>query len=577
MRLVTYLFRSARGTFLLALAAGLVSGIAGAAFIAPVNAALGDPDEAASGSIWIWYVALCLIAVVTRAFAQIQLFRLSQQVIYRLRRRMVDAILDAPLRAVETTGTPRLYSALADDVVVVADALPGLPLVCSSAAFLLVVIVYLVIVSPVVALVTLAAAVAGVAAYRAFAAYGMRYLAAARTEQDALFEHFRTVVEGVKELKLNRARRDALAGRALDATAMSYRRHSVVGLSVFEAAAGSGQAIIFALVGVLLFALPAMAAIPAASIAAAVLVILFAVSSLQGVLVWLPTLGRASIALGSIEARLTELETAGREEPATTPTPAFGDWRSIRLHGVRHVYRGPTGEEFTLGPLDLRVRRGEVLFVVGGNGSGKTTLAKLITGLYPPQGGTIRIGGTEVTGIKDTGIKDTGIEDTGVEITDADRDAYRQQFSAVFSDFHLFDNLLGLPPQDLLDKARHYLARLRLDHKVSIVDDRFSATALSQGQRKRLALLLAFLEDRPAYVFDEWAADQDPEFKRFFYRELLAELKARDKAVVVISHDDRYFDAADRLVRLDYGQISDAPAWLTSPPPGPGDPEEVRS
>lgn len=536
MRLVTYLFRAARGPFLLAIAAGLVSGVAGAAFIAPVNAAI--QQVGAPGTIWVWYLVLCLTAVVTRAFAQIQLFRLSQQVILRLRRRLVDAILDAPLRAVERTGSARLHSALADDVVVVADALPGLPLVCSSVAFLVVVIGYLVVVSPLVALVTLAAAVLGVAAYRAFAAYGMRYLTAARAEQDALFEHFRTVIDGVKELKLNRARRDALAGRELDATAASYRRNSVIGLSVFEAAGGSGQAVVFALVGVVLFVLPGT--VPAASIAAAVLVILFAVSSLQGVLVWLPALGRASIALGTIETRLAELEAAGAE-PAAPPSAGFGDWREIRLCGVRHAYLGPTGEEFTLGPIDLPIRRGEVLFVVGGNGSGKTTLAKLITGLYRPQGGVIRV--------------------DGADVTDERRDAYRQQFSAVFSDFHLFDNLLGLPPGDLRAKAEHYLARLRLDHRVSVLGDRFSATALSQGQRKRLALLLAFLEDRPAYVFDEWAADQDPEFKRFFYRELLAELKARDKAVVVISHDDRFFDAADRLVRLDYGRIpADLPA-----------------
>jgi putative ATP-binding cassette transporter len=145
------------------------------------------------------------------------------------------------------------------------------------------------------------------------------------------------------------------------------------------------------------------------------------------------------------------------------------------------------------------------------------------------------------------------VDDTPVD--EHNREAYRQLFSAVFTDFFVFDSLLGLPPEDRAAKAQRYLARLQLDHKVSIVGDTFSTTSLSQGQRKRLALLAAYLEDRSFYVFDEWAADQDPLFKQFFYEELLAELKARGKAVMVISHDDRYFHAADRLIRLDYGQI----------------------
>jgi len=58
------------------------------------------------------------------------------------------------------------------------------------------------------------------------------------------------------------------------------------------------------------------------------------------------------------------------------------------------------------------------------------------------------------------------------------------------------------------------------------------------------------------YLFDEWAADQDPVFKKVFYTQLLPELKARGKAVLVISHDERYFGAADRVIRLDYGKLA---------------------
>jgi putative ATP-binding cassette transporter len=533
MRLFQYLLKSSPGTFALAIAAGVVSGGTGAAFIAIVNLALKRSSDTRLGLLWV-YIALCLATVTTRILAQVLLYRLSQGVIYDLRRRLVDGILGAPLRGVEQTGTAKLYSALTDDVVVIGNALPGLPAISSSAAFVVVAIVYLATVSPVVALSTVITTAIGVTFYRLFAVYGLRNMTAAREDQDRLFEHFRAVTEGLKELKLNRRRRQVLAGDQLNGVAESYRRRSVLGLSIFEGAAGSGQATIFAFIGVVLFVLAVTFAISQQTLAACVLVLLFTVASIQGVLVWLPVLGRATVALGKIEERLAFLES---QEPDNLPDAdrGFQDWQRIQFRDVSHVYPGPAGEVFVLGPLDVEFRRGEVLFVVGGNGSGKTTLAKVVTGLYLPEGGSVWVDDTQVTA--------------------DNRETYRQLFSAVFTDFFVFDSLLGLPPEDRAAKAQHYLARLQLDHKVSIVGDSFSTTSLSQGQRKRLALLAAYLEDRSFYVFDEWAADQDPLFKQFFYEELLAELKARGKAVMVISHDDRYFHVADRLIRLDYGQI----------------------
>jgi putative ATP-binding cassette transporter len=140
-------------------------------------------------------------------------------------------------------------------------------------------------------------------------------------------------------------------------------------------------------------------------------------------------------------------------------------------------------------------------------------------------------------------------------VDDGNREEFRQLFSAVFSDFHLFEKLLGLDGPGLDARARAYLTQLRLEHKLQVRDGELSTSKLSQGQRKRLALLTAYLEDRPFYVFDEWAADQDPSFKEVFYLRMLPELKARGKAVLVISHDDHYYHVADHLIKLDYGQI----------------------
>ncbi|MFN6236292.1 ATP-binding cassette domain-containing protein, partial [Microcystis sp.] len=190
---------------------------------------------------------------------------------------------------------------------------------------------------------------------------------------------------------------------------------------------------------------------------------------------------------------------------------------------------------FLLGPISFSWQPGELIFIIGGNGSGKSTLAKLITGLYPPLSGAIYL--------------------NGKRITQDNVEWYRQHFSAIFYDFYLFDSFLGCDRPNLDQEVENYLIQLQLAHKVTVKNGVLSTTELSQGQRKRLALLTAYLEDRPIYVFDEWAADQEPRFRELFYKQILLQLKERGKIVIVISHDERYFHLADHIIKLDYGAV----------------------
>jgi len=215
-------------------------------------------------------------------------------------------------------------------------------------------------------------------------------------------------------------------------------------------------------------------------------------------------------------------------------------YQSLEIKGVRHTYfREREERHFTLGPIDLSFKAAELVFIIGGNGSGKTTFAKLLTGLYAPEAGEIYRNGELVTG--------------------ENRELYRQNFSAIFDDFFVFEQIMGMPAEELDARAVAYLKLLHLDHKVTIAEGLLSTTELSTGQRKRLALLTAYLEDRDIYLFDEWAADQDPEFKKVFYEELLPDLRDRGKTVFVISHDDRYFKLADRIVKLTDGSVEEIP------------------
>jgi putative ATP-binding cassette transporter len=220
--------------------------------------------------------------------------------------------------------------------------------------------------------------------------------------------------------------------------------------------------------------------------------------------------------------------------PAVDPSPLT--WNRLDLEGVRFAYEDDGRRGFTLGPLDFTLRRGEIVFLVGGNGSGKSTFVKVLTGLYVPQEGVVRL--------------------DGLCITEANREWLHSHFSAVFADFHLFDRLLGLEHHELDARAYDHLVQLELEDNVEIRQGTFSTTALSQGQRKRLALLTAFLEDRQIYVFDEWTADQDPHYRDVFFDVLLPDLAARGKTVLVITHDDRYYSRGDRIVKFEYGTLT---------------------
>jgi putative ATP-binding cassette transporter len=270
-----------------------------------------------------------------------------------------------------------------------------------------------------------------------------------------------------------------------------------------------------------------------------VITTLYLMGPLAGVMSSLSLFGRANISLEKVNELGVSLEQGATEICAIDQNEAEITFENLELVNVMHSYHRETEDNhFTLGPINLRFRPGELVFLVGGNGSGKSTLAKIITGLYVPESGEIRLDGKAVT--------------------DKNRDDFRQLFSAVFVDFYLFENLLGINARNVDEQAKTYLEQLHLSHKVKVKDGVLSTTAVSQGQRKRLALLTAYLEDRAFYLFDEWAADQDPLFKDVFYTQLLPELKARGKTVLVISHDDKYFYVADRIIKLDYGKLDNS-------------------
>jgi putative pyoverdin transport system ATP-binding/permease protein len=543
VQLLSFLGRSLRGlrrvrlrlagTILLA----VVSGLANTGLLAVINSALSRQQFFNHRLVWA-FAALCLLLPASRFASSALLVRLTGDAVRGMRVRLSRSIVAAPLRRYEEQGAHRVLNVLTTDIAAVNAALYSFPTFCMQVAIVASSLVYLGILSWRVLVAVLVFMAVGIGSYQWPVVVAFRHFRQGRSHSDALMRHFRAVTEGAKELRLHQSRRDAFFRDELEPAASSLSRSSVAANTILAGTTSWGQILFFMLIGLVLFGLPALSSTHMGVLAGYTLVVLYMMTPLEHIMNALPTMSQAAVAVQTIERMGLGLEAEAETETAapSPPSRAAADWRSLELWGVTHAYaRDSEAGSFLLGPVDLALRPGELIFLIGGNGSGKTTLAKLMTGLYRPEAGEIRLDG---------------------ELIDEKRlPWYRQHFSAVFSDFYVFDKLLGLGGPDLDERARGELSRLKLDHKVEVHGGALSTIDLSQGQRKRLALMSACLEDRPIYLFDEWAADQDPFFREIFYREILPLLKAKGKTLIVISHDDRYYDMADRIIKLDYGKV----------------------
>lgn len=532
MNLVKLLLRASWPTIVIAVFMSGLSGGCAVALIALIATALRQ-SQPPSLLVLGGFIGLCCIQLITRFISEVLLTRLGQEMTCHLQMLLGQRILASSLRQIEIIGAPALLSSLTEDIEYISNFVTFIPLVCINVAVVSGCLVYLSWLSGMLFLVLLVFLGLGIVSLQFLQTKAIAELKLARQQQDRLFQHLGAMIQGIKELKLHSARRQAFLNEDLQLTSVAAKNHKIAGMTIYTGAASWGEALHFLIVGILLFFLPSLQPISRSVLSAYVLAFIYMGTYIGQILNVLPNFGKAKVALHKISDLGLLLESSA-ESRTFTLSESGSSWQRLELLGVTHVYRKEQDDSsFTLGPLNLTITAGKLVFITGGNGSGKSTLVKLLTGLYIPEAGEIRLDGRL--------------------IDDANREWYRQHFSAVFSDFYLFERFLGLYQID--ERVQEYLVKLQLDCKVKVENGKLSTTNLSQGQRKRLALLTAYLEDRPIYLFDEWASDQDPIFKKTFYKELLPELKAKGKTILVISHDEQYFGAADQIMRLDYGQV----------------------
>ena len=539
LRLFGFLWQTSRSVVTLMIGAATLAGIFSAGLLAIISDALHRSADMPVHLV-LAFGALAAGKILATGASQLLLVRFSQGTVLELSLALCAKIVRGPLPLLEQRGSAQILVTLTDDVSSVTWAVQCLPQLAMNIAVVAGCGLYLAWLSWPLFLGAAGVTLLGALVSKLLHDRAFRVIHAAREARARLFEHFRSLTMGLKELMMHRGRREALVREKIHAAADDYRRSNLTATTHYTLAEGWLQALYHGLVGLLLFAFPLVARPSPEALTAYVFTMIYMMGPMWTIIGSVPPIVRGQVALDKIEAlgvALDAPEAAGA--PVDAAEPPDGDLL-IDLRQVVFTYdeTDPTTSAFSLGPLDFRLRPGELVFVVGGNGSGKSTFLKVLTGLYPPQRGEIWLGDTRVS--------------------DRTREWYREHFSVVFADCFVFDTLLGLSAAGLDVAATQYLQLLQLDRRVSLRAGEFSTTALSQGQRKRLALLTAFLEDRPFYVFDEWAAEQDPQYKDVFYSKLLPDLRQRGKGVVVITHDDRYFHFSDRIVKLEDGRAQPA-------------------
>ena len=499
------------------------------------------------------FALLVLLLLMTTFVSQYALTRLGHKFVYELRTKLVKQIIDTTVPQIDHLGSARLLASLSSDIQSITVAFVRMPELVQGVILSVGVGLYLGWLSLPLLLIVMFWIAMTIWISTILVKHVYHHLRAIRDINDALYQDYQSIIDGRKELALNHHRAEQIYTHDFLDHAKSYKERVIKSDTYHLSAVNWSNIMMFAAIGVI-FAMSNYLGISMGIATTFSLTILFMQSPLLHAVGAYPTLQTAQVALDKIQSlALAEYQPLFRTDNTSQ------HWQTISLTDVNYSYNVSNNSVSNasnssdidaqtliakdsdhsgniLKDVNLTLQRGDVVFLIGANGSGKSTLAKIITGIFTPTTGAVTIDKQPV---------------------DSNNNAdYRQLYSAIFSDQHIFKQLIGRQgqqPDEALVNA--WLHKLNLQDKISVADNQLSTDKLSQGQRKRLAMLIAVAEQKDILLLDEWAADQDPAFRRVFYQTLIPELKALGKTLFIISHDDGYFEHADRLLLMKQGRL----------------------
>ncbi|WP_068774888.1 cyclic peptide export ABC transporter [Paenibacillus sp. FJAT-26967] len=521
-----------RSLFVLTLLS-IASGFGNAVVIFIVNETLNRDIETFQSGLLLYFVLGIAVYVFGQRLVRTKLVRVANNMVYDKRTELLEKILDTSYEKIEGLEDGTIQASLNNDTETISDFSNIVITGATSFVTLICCFVYMGIISFYGMLIAILVIALAAGLHYVIGLQANKLWEQTRDIQNIFFKFINDLLKGFKELSMHRGKRQDFQEDMQD-SCNTYRDKRIQGDLKFANVNVFGELLFTFVIGAVAFLFPLLfSELKVDALRSYVFILLYMTGPVHGILGTIPNIFRVRISWNRLQTLSKELDSLrDHQQAATEIQPIASKSIELELKSVQYHYSTKDGESFAVGPFNYAFRTGEIIFITGGNGSGKSTLAKLITGLYVPAQGEILINGEKVSAAQ-----------------------LGQQYSAIFSDFHLFEKMYGIDYKSKQKDIEHFLKVLHLEDKVQIQDGVFQSIKLSTGQRKRLALLVSYLEDRPVYLFDEWAADQDPEYRSFFYHTLLPELKNRGKCVIAITHDDRFFHLADRVIKMEMGKM----------------------
>lgn len=494
---------------------------------------VGGVPQVISKEYLIAFSLIILFFIWCRRELSLTSIRLSLRISWNLRKQIISQVLDSNYRQLSAR-IMGIRAAILSDVNALTNASLGIINFSIAVIMSISCFVYLATISLSLFAITLVVSAAGIAVYYFSSKANTDSLQKTRRLENEFQSSLNDVLHGFKEIYMDPKKGKYIFENKICTTAAESYSHNLEALTGFNNNQVIGQLLFYVLITAVLLIFSVLLKITVASIVSYTFTLLYLLGSIETIMVQLPVLMRAGVAADQLSKLKSELESYKISNPVPERSMSKDLFECLEINDLQFGYAGGDGD-FTIRPSSMTINKGDLIFIYGGNGSGKTTFIYSILGLLPPTGGEIKLNGNVVT--------------------PRDYPVYKSLFSIVFSDFYLFDEIPG-EFHGNLEKWQHYIRLFELEDKVSMEGRRFTTTKLSTGQRKRLALIAALMEDKPILIIDEWAADQDPYFRRKFYTEVLPILHENGTTILAITHDDKYYHCADKLFKMEEGRLT---------------------
>ncbi len=540
MDFIKILFRRSKWIYLGLALLSVINGFLNMGLIAFINNSIADiPLPIQIKHNWMAFVGVVVVAFFTNKIFQSYMIRLTTTINYEFEITILQKLRNASLQNFERLGDERVLTAMGD-----IRNLSDFPEVMMSAlnAFIVVVccFIYLFFISVFGAISIISTMAILLVVYVLRNKKIENKLQVVRELQNKYFRYLTDLLGGFKEVKISSVRNKNIFDIFLKENRAKSRTLSVqTGISYMYNEL-SGNFSWYIILGFIIFGLPQVFGMQMAEVSSFIIVILFLMGPIAILITLIPTYTRLKIAV----SRLNQFDELAQSNLMENEIHRINDepissFDQVEFDQVTFSYYDQFKNlTFSFGPINLNIKSGELIFVTGGNGSGKSTFVNLLTGLYAPDSGSIILNGIE--------IKENNVA------------FYKDHISAIFTSPHIFkENYDGFEINEGNKKFIELLKMMKLKDVVRFDESNKVDTGLSKGQQKRLAMIYALLEDKPIIVLDEWAAEQDPEFRAFFYQELLPSLIQQGKTIIAITHDDAYFSCAKRLLKFEFGKVTE--------------------